>query len=211
MAELREIVGELSRSTRELRESQKTTDRQMAETDRRMAETDRRMAETDRRMAESKAKTDRQLEETSRELKKFIGSVGSEWGHLVESLTEPSCLGELQKAGIDVTQKTGETISTRPGYEQEWDVLLINGGELVAVEVKSRFRPRDLDRVEEKLGKFKDAFPHFAGCKIFGAVAAIKYDAGLERLAEKRGLFVFMPSGQIMKLRNSESFRPKAY
>jgi hypothetical protein len=186
MAELREIVGELSRSTRELREAQAVTDRQMAETDRRMAE-------------------------TSRELKKFIGSVGSEWGHLVESLTEPSCLRELQEAGIEVTQKTGETISTRPGYEQEWDVLLINGGELVAVEVKSRFRPKDLERVEEKLAKFKMAFPHFAGCKIYGAVAAIKYDSGLERLAEKHGLFVFMPSGEIMKLRNSKGFRPKAY
>jgi len=179
IAELREIVAELSRS-------QMKTDRQMAETDRRM-------------------------EETHRELKKFIGSVGSEWGHLVESLTRPSCLGQLREAGIDVTQMAGDTMSQRPGFEQEWDVLLVDGAELVAVEVKSRFRPADLDRVEEKLAKFKKAFPQYDGYRVYGAVAAIKFDAGLERRAPKRGLFVFQPSGEVMKLVNEKGFKPKAY
>ncbi len=62
-----------------------------------------------------------------------------------------------------------------------------------------------------ELGKFKRAFPQYREFALYGAVAAIKYDAGLERLAEKRGLFVFQPSGEIMTLANTEDFRPKAY
>ena len=69
-------------------------------------------------------------------------------------------------------------------------MLLINGGELVAVEVKSRFKE---------------------GHKIYGAVAALKFNAGLERLAEKRGLFVFEPSGEVMSLANKKGFKPKAW
>ncbi len=200
MAELREIVADLSRSTRELRDSQTQTDRQMAETDRRMAETDRRIAETDQ-----------QLQKLSRTVDRFIGSIGSEWGQLVESLTRPSCLAQLQRAGIQVTQIVNETISRRPGFEQEWDVLLVNGAELVAVEVKSRFRPSDLDRVEKKLSRFKQTFPQYRDYKVYGAVAAIRYNASLDRLAAKRGLFVFQPSGDLMELTNEPGFRPKAF
>ncbi len=105
----------------------------------------------------------------------------------------------------------GETLSRRPDFEQEWDVLLIDGDELAAVEVKSRFRSGDLERVEEKLRKFKGAFPQYKDYKVYGAVAAIKYDAGLERLAAKCGLFVFQPSGEIMRLVNKKGFKPKGY
>jgi hypothetical protein len=200
MAELKEIVAELSRSTVELRKSQELTDRQMKETDRQMKETDWRLKETDSH-----------LKELKKEVQKFVGSLGREWGDLVESLTKPSCIGQLRAAGIDVTQMAGETLSTRPGFEQEWDVLLVNGKELVAVEVKSRFRKEDLERVEEKLKKFKGAFPQYRDYTVYGAVAAIRYNAGLERRASKRGLFVFMPSGEIMALANPKGFLPKGY
>jgi hypothetical protein len=179
MTELREIVAELSRSTKELRESQDRTDRQIAE--------------------------------TSKELKKFMGQVGREWGDMVEELTKPSCLEQLQAAGIDVTQVAGETLSRRPGHEQEWDVMLVDGDVVVAVEVKNRLRPGDLDRIEEKLKKFKGAFRQYREYTVYGAVAAIKYDAGLDRAAEKRGLFVFRPSGEIMKLVNGKGVRAKGY
>jgi hypothetical protein len=183
MMELREIVAELSRS----------------------------QAKTDRQIREFQAKTDRQIAETSKELKKFMGQVGREWGDMVEELTKPSCLEQLQAAGIDVTQVAGETLSRRPGHEQEWDVMLVDGDVVVAVEVKNRLRPGDLDRIEEKLKKFKGAFRQYREYTVYGAVAAIKYDAGLDRAAEKRGLFVFRPSGEIMKLVNGEGFRAKGY
>ena len=172
MAEMKEIVADLSRSTRELRDSQEKTDAA---------------------------------------LRKFMGQVGREWGDMVESLTKPSCLGQLQRAGIEVTQVAAETLSRRPGYEQEWDVMLVDGREVVAVEVKSRLRPEDLDRMEEKLRKFKGAFPQYRDYAVYGAVAAIRFDAGAARQAEKRGLFIFEPGGEIMRLVNSEGFRPKRY
>jgi hypothetical protein len=197
MAELREIVAELSRSTKALRES--------------TGELRESQAETARQIREMQERTDRQIAETSRELKKFVGQVGSEWGDLVEEMTKPSCLEQLQAAGIEVTQAAGETLSRRPGYEQEWDVVLVNGDEVVAVEAKSRLRLRDLDRLEERLKKFKGAFPQYKDHTVYGAVAAIKFDSGTARAAEKRGLFVFRPGGEIMKLVNGKGFRPKGY
>lgn len=147
----------------------------------------------------------------SASIARMSGSIGREWGHLVESLTKASCLEQMQGAGIEVTMTAQETESERKGHEQEWDVLLVNGGVLVAVEVKSRFKEEHFDRVEEKLEDFRQAFPIYKDYKIHGGVAALKYNAGLERLAEKRGFFVFQPSGEIMSLTNNEGFQPKSW
>jgi type I restriction-modification system DNA methylase subunit len=106
-----------------------------------------------------------------------------------------------------VTQTAEATQSERKGCEQEWDVLLINSGELVAVEVKSRLRDGHLERMEEKLAAFEKAFPQYANYGVYGAVAALKYNAHLDKVAEQRGLFVFQPSREV----NKKGFRPKAY
>ena len=162
-------------------------------------------------LAKSQAETDRQIKSMSMSIERMSGSVGREWGNLVESLTKTSCLEQMQEVGIEVTQTAEQTQSERKGYEQEWDVLLVNGGELVAVEVKSRFQEKHLDRVEEKLETFKKAFPQYSNYTVYGAVAALKFNAGMERLAEKRGLFEFKPSGEIMKIANHLGFKPKPW
>lgn len=130
---------------------------------------------------------------------------------MVESLTKTSWLEQLQALGIEVTQTTEATESERKGFEQEWDVLLINGGVLVAVEVKSRLREGHLDRMVDKLEVFKKAFPQYKDYIIYGAVAALKYNSHLDKVAEKMGFFVFEPSGEIMKIANKKGFKPKPF
>ncbi|MFV0338896.1 MAG: hypothetical protein ACK5LK_11730 [Chthoniobacterales bacterium] len=193
VVELQEIVFNLAKSQTE-------TDRQLKETDRQLKETDRRLKETDR-----------QLKETMKAVEKMSGSIGREWGNLVESLTKTSCVEQLQAAGIKVTQTARDTESEREGYEQEWDVMLVNGGEVVAVEVKSRFRQGDLKSAEKKLAVFREAFPQYRKFTVYAGVAALKYNSGLDRLAAKRGFFVFEPSGEIMALTNKKGFKPKKW
>jgi hypothetical protein len=164
-----------------------------------------------RSIEETKNNLESIIAETNKALKKFMGSVGSEWGALVESLTKPSCLAQLQAAGVEVTRFFHETKVETSDGGQEWDAILVDGDVLVAVEAKSRFRERDLDRMIEKLKRFREFFPHFSACRIHGAAAAIKFDSGVERLASKRGLFVFEPSGEIMSLANPPGFKPKAF
>ena len=62
-----------------------------------------------------------------------------------------------------------------------------------------------------QLCNFKHTFPQYAGYKIYGAVAALKYDGHLDKVAQRRGLFVFRPGGDIMLLVNQHGFRPKEY
>jgi hypothetical protein len=162
-------------------------------------------------LAIAQQETGRRINQMAAAIERMSGSIGREWGHLVESLTEASCLKQMQAAGVEVSQTAEATKSERQGYEQEWDVLLVNGGELVAVEVKSRLRDGQIERIEEKLGNFKKAFPQYAGYKIYGAVAALKYDGHLDKVAERHGLFVFRPGGDIMNLINQPGFRPKEY
>jgi hypothetical protein len=90
-------------------------------------------------------------------------------------------------------------------------MLLIDGEVVVAVEVKSRFRHGHLERMEEKLVTFRKAFPQYKDYTIHGAAAALKYDAGLDKLAEKRGFFVFRPGERVMRLVNRKTFRPRAF
>jgi hypothetical protein len=169
------------------------------------------LAAEDLEYKELRRETELQQKLTMEAVRSLSGSIGREWGALVESLTEASCLQQMQAAGMKVTQTCMETESEREGCEQEWDAMLINGGELVAIEVKSRMRETHVKRIIEKLKLFKKAFPQYRKFKVYGGAAAIKFDAGGDRAAEKAGLFVFKPSGQIMHLANAKGFKPKAF
>lgn len=175
------------------------------------AETNKQMSDQRNDLRDLQKETALMIQSMTKSIERMSGSIGREWGDLVESLTKASCLQQMQAWGIEVTQTSELTESDRKGYEQEWDTLLINSGELVAVEVKSRFQVKYLKDIEEKLVNFKKAFTQYANYKVYGAVAALKYDAGSARLAEKSGYFVFEPSGDIMKIINRADFKPKAW
>ncbi|MDR1893239.1 MAG: DUF3782 domain-containing protein, partial [Spirochaetales bacterium] len=137
-----------------LRESQAETARQMKETDRQMKETARQMKETDRKM-----------EETSRQL----GKLGNRFGELAEHLVAPSIMEKFNALGYHFEEIIQDY---QMGKFAEVDILLENDSFSVAIEVKSKPRPEDVDEHLERLEiirQFKDR--HGDRRKVRGALA----------------------------------------
>jgi hypothetical protein len=81
----------------------------------------------------------------------------------------------------------------------------------VLVECKSRLSQDDVDEFIEKLKRFKLSFPHYSAYRVFGAVAGIEINEGIDRYAEKNGLFVIRPWGDSVTIVNAPDFVPSAW
>jgi hypothetical protein len=188
-------------------EFQKEADRRSAEAkaedDRRSAEADRRREEANRSMEELK----KQVQETT----KAVNNLTTPLCHFIEEMVEPAVVRLFLERGIDVTQTMSRLKSQRPGAAMEIDIVAVNGSELVAVECKSRLSKDDVNDFLTRLQRFKVAFPQFREFRIYGAVAGIEIDHGIDAYAYRQGLFVIKQSGETVKIVNDAQFQPVGF
>jgi RecB family endonuclease NucS len=93
----------------------------------------------------------------------------------------------------------------------EIDIFAVNGDVAVAIEVKSRLSYQDVEYFLRCLERFKQSFPHYAAYDIYGAVAGIEIDEGVDRFAYQRGLFVIKQTGDTVTIANDTTFQPTAW
>jgi hypothetical protein len=207
-AERRNVEAERRNAEAERRNVE--AERRSAEADRRNAEAEQRNAEADRRSAEA----DRTMEELKKQVQattEAVNNLTTRWGRFVEEMVEPAVVQLFQERGIDVTQTMSRLKSKRPGAAMEIDILAVNGSELVAVECKSRLSKDDVDDFLDRLQRFKLAFPQFRDFQVYGAVAGIEIDQGIDSYAYRRGLFVIKQSGETVKIINDVQFQPVGF
>ena len=107
----------------------------------------------------------------------------------------------------------------------EYDLLAVNGREIVVVEVKTTLEKDNVGRFIGKLKKFRDHFPEHKDKILHGAVAYMsikeddrskefrKYDNSYE-MAQEKGLFLIQAPGGakgVSKIVNKEGFRPAKF
>lgn len=205
------------RTEAQFAEFQKEAERRNVEAERRSAEAEQRNAEADRRSAEADRRR-AEAERTMEELKKLVRATTEAVNNLttplclfIEEMVEPAVVQLFQERGIDVTQTMSRLKSKRPGAAMEIDILAVNGSELVAVECKSRLSKDDVDDFLDRLQRFKLAFPQFRDFQVYGAVAGIEIDQGIDSYAYRRGWFVIKQSGETVKIINDVQFQPVGF
>ncbi|NCS48729.1 MAG: DUF3782 domain-containing protein [Microcystis aeruginosa BK11-02] len=205
------------RTEAQFAEFQKEAERRNVEAERRNAEAEQRNAEADRRSAEAerrRAEAERTMEELKKQVRATTEAVNNLTTPLclfIEEMVEPAVVQLFQERGIDVTQTMSRLKSKRPGAAMEIDILAVNGSELVAVECKSRLSKDDVDDFLDRLQRFKLAFPQFRDFQVYGAVAGIESDQGIDSYAYRRGLFVIKQSGETVKIINDVQFQPVGF
>jgi hypothetical protein len=189
------------------------TDRIVQETAQQMKETDRQMKETDRQMKE----TDRQMKETDRQMKKTdrkIGELGNRFGELAEYLVRPNIEEKFSALDYIFTQ-TGSDIEIFDRNRKaltEVDVWLENGEFVMAVEIKSRLRKRDVEehvRRMEILRAYLDERDDRR--KLLGTVAAVVVSDDLRKYVPEKGFYLIEPSGDTVKITTPEGFTPRMW
>ena len=183
------------------------TDRRTQETDRRTQETDRRMQETDRRMQA----TDRQMQETDLRLRKLDELFNGQWGKLMESLVEGDLVKLLNQRGIAVDHTITNAKKNYGERRWEFDILAVNGEEVVVVEVKTTLKVDDVDYFLERLQDFPELMPEFADRRTYGALAYLKTDGSVTVHAGRQGLYVIRATGSSASITNAEGFAPRAF
>jgi len=152
-----------------------------------------------------------ELKKTVERTSKAVDSLTTRWGRFVEELVEPAVIKLFQAKGIDVKEVYPRARSKRDAVSMEIDIMAVDETELVLVECKSRLSKDDVDEFLEKLPQFKLAFPHYKNYQVYGAVAGIEINEGIDRYAYRKGLFVIKPSGDTVAIINDESFKPSSW
>ena len=211
-ASLERSRAEFDRSIAESRaESERRAAEAKAENDRRSAEAERRAAEADLRTAEA-ARSLAKLEKTVERTSKAVDGLTTRWGRFVEELVRPAVLRMFRDRGILIT-RTMERVRSplSSGTPMEIDILGVNGMKVVAVECKSRLSKDDVDEMGDRLINFKQAFPEYAQYALYGAVAGIEINEGVDIYAYRKGLFVIRTNGESVEIANDDKFQPLAW
>lgn len=197
-------------------------ERSQAEADRRFAEADRRAAEADRRLndledlfAESKLEFDRRMEVMRQEIqtdiqamRKMVGGLSSRWGSFVENLVESSALAVFEAKGKHFTSVYRGLRGRQGDFQMEVDVLVANDTEAVVIEVKSHLTQEEVDDFLARLPRFKNVLPFYRDHRVYGAVAGIEIDQGVDRYAYRQGLYVLRQAGEFVEVANDDRFQP---
>ena len=164
----------------------------------------------------SQKETDRQMKATDRQIQKIGGRFNQQWGTFVESLVSGNLVKILQNWGIDImqTHTRSEAQWKKPDgsiQKREFDIIVANGTEVVAVEVKTTLYPKDVTTFLETLKDFKKYFPRYKTEIIYGAVAYLNSEDKAHFFSEENGLFVIRATGDSASIVNKEGFKPKAF
>ncbi len=190
------------------------TDRQMKETDRKFQDTDRELKELAREAKESSRRVDLQIEKLGQkvdQVSRNLDKLGGKWGHFVENLVAPACESIFAARGIPVHTVAQRVRRRLDGDEMEIDVLVVNAGHVVAVEVKSSLSVADVNEFMADLAQFRRFFPEYGDKQLYGAVAGMVIEEASDRYAYRQGLFVLVPMGENVRVLNDVKFQPKAW
>ena len=207
----------------------KETDRKFQETDHKIQETERMLQEAIQQMRESKREVDqvlketakqmregdrevdRQMQETDKKLKKLERLFNDQWGKLVEALVEGAVVRVFNERGIAVQHTSMRNKGNYQGRAWEVDIVAKNGDIVLIIEVKTTLRPDDVKDFLEKLPHIKTWMREHANNTVYGAMAYLSANAGAEKMAQNKGLFVIRAAGDSAYLENPPEFVARVY
>lgn len=109
----------------------------------------------------------------------------------MESLIDSGLPSLFQGVGIDVhrVSRRHEIFQNKQKLA-EVDILIHNGGEDIALEVKTTVRPKDVDEHIERLQKLHELIPLYSSGEklLYGAVAGLRYEANADLYAKRKGM-----------------------
>ena len=128
-----------------------------------------------REVSASQRETDRKMKETGRQLRELKDLFNGQWGKLMEALVEGDLVELLRRRGIDVDHTVCNLKSRNGAPRWEIDIIAASGDEVVAVEVKTTLKVRQVADFIETLKVFPGEAPSvYRGRRTYGAVAYLK-------------------------------------
>jgi len=152
------------------------------------------------------------IDQILREIDREFSRVGLASWIFAEHKVRPALADLFAKRGVMLTGFSSEAVQySKNGDEMQIDLLASGRHHVVAVAVLSRLTQSGVDKFMPKLSHFFDFFEEYRGRTLYGGVAGLSIDSGVDRFAYRKGLFVLAQSGENVRLLNDAKFRPRAY
>ena len=161
-------------------------------TDEQLAKTDAQLAKTDAQLARSDARLDR--------LATMYGGVANNQGAVAEAFYFNSLKHNLVLRGIHFDSIYKNLASKRHGIEDEYDILLLNGRDVLIIEVKYKAHPDDLKvLIDKKAVNFKPLFPLYKDHNLHLGLASFYLDDETIQSALNQGITVLQRKGDLIE------------
>ena len=210
-------VSEAQQRTEEAQQRTKEAQQRMSD---RVSEAQQRTEAALKEVAEAQKETEKMVKEQSKNLDKASGNFTRKWGAFLEGFVKGNLIELLKerKIKVDRLERRREIPSGTPGESLgDFDLVALNGKEIVVIEVKTTLTASKLEKFLSHLEKFKSYFPEYEDRIIYGGVAYMntdRNDDGVGERAMEEGLFAIVAPGgnaKVAKMINPEGFAPKKF
>jgi len=166
-----------------------------------------------RSLTQQSKKTDEEIRTLATHLRRTDLEFNGKWGSFVEALVKGELIRLLGKRDFSVRRyspyteafgNSGETLG-------EFDIIAVNGEEVVVVEVKTTLTVKKVNEFIEKLPKFKQWFPEYSGMKIYGAIAFLRTYQHSEIYAQRKQLLAIRAVGKGAVILNERGFKGREF
>ena len=212
------IAKENAQGMKELRKTQELTEKERRKGEKALREAQEK---TEKTLRESQQKTEKALRQLTKNLNAANGNFNNKWGNFLENLVKGDLVKLLSKRNIKVDMVRSRLVaSDSTGKEVgEFDVVAMNGKEIVTVEVKTALTKEKVEKFINKLKIFKKYFSEHRDKVLYGGVAFLCEPESEEaesaaEYAEENGLFVILSpggEGNVTTMSNSKDFKPKPF
>ncbi|MEY2621041.1 MAG: hypothetical protein RIT26_861 [Pseudomonadota bacterium] len=129
-----------------------------------------------------------------------LGGVGEDLGEDAEAFFADSLRADKSIGGIRFDAVYAKVKGGAPGEQQEYDLILEGRGAAAVIEVKYKFRKRDLAQLDQQLQRIKSDFPSYKRKRLYGGIAAYSIPTEVAHAARERGYFVLRRRGHLMRV-----------
>lgn len=176
---------ELKKLFEKVAESQLKTDAQLAKTDAQLAKTDAQLAKTD-------AKLER--------LAEMYGGISNNMGRAAEDFFFHTLKNNPNVKGIYFDFIDKNVHRYKNGIEDEFDILLVNGQDIMIIEVKNSLKINDIEKMlERKMQNFYKLFPEYGNYRVHIAFACYSLTEGVKDFAIQKGVILLQGRGEIVE------------
>ena len=168
--------------------------------------------ESREQMKASAREFDRRMKETDRKIKEIhdeLGGIGKSNGEIAEDFFYSALVNMMKVKEMTFNCIDRNISRKRNKTEGEYDVILYNGGKILIVEIKYKFRFDYLRDFYEKIKIFKSLFPEYQHHRLYGAIAGMTFEKNVRIEAQKYGFYVFTQENKHLKVVNPDDFVPR--
>ena len=200
---------------RKEKQRQKEAEQRQKEAEQRQKEAEQRQADVEQQLKKTSIEVEK-LSKSIKALRRHVGGQDNRWSRIVESLVAGS-LSEILAASLQIKVNYAGTRvkGTHQGSNWEIDVLAVNEGTVVPVEVKTTLKKDDIDDfVVRVLDRFTELIPTLKDNKVYGAIAFVKIEGNENSVinyALSQGLIVIKAMRGTNHILNPKDCQPRDF